>query len=51
MFASMPGDIPLSIALQIQATDCNSTLDWLLPNRGVDFFAPPFDVAREPDID
>jgi len=51
VFAAMPGEIPLSIALHIRAMDCNPTLDRLLPNRGVDFRAPPFDVTREPDID
>ena len=47
----MPGEIPLSIAFHIQATDHNPALYWLLPNRRVDFLAPPFDVTRKPDID
>ena len=47
----MPSEIPLSVAFDIQATDCNPALDWLLPNRGVDFLAPPRDVTRKPDID
>jgi hypothetical protein len=51
MLASVPGEISLSIALHIQATDCNPALDWLLPDRGVDFLAPPRDVTREPNID
>jgi hypothetical protein len=47
----MPSEIPLSIALYIQAPDCNPALHWLLPNRGVDILAPPRHVARKPDID
>jgi hypothetical protein len=51
MFASMPSEIPLSIAFHIQAADCNPALHWLLPNRSVDFLAPPCHVTRKPDID
>jgi hypothetical protein len=47
MFGSMPSEVPLSITLQIQATDCNPALHWLLPNRGVEFVAPPCHVARK----
>jgi hypothetical protein len=47
----MTSEIPLSIALQIQATGCNPALDRLFPNGGVDFLAPPRHVTRKPDID
>ena len=47
----MSSEIPLSIAVHIQPTDCNPALYWLLPNRSVDFLAPPCDVTRKPDID
>jgi hypothetical protein len=50
VFASVPSEIPLSIALHIQATDYNPALHWLFPNRGVDFLAPLWDVTRKPDI-
>ena len=43
--------LPLSIALHIRATDCNSALHRRLPNGGVDFLASPFDITRKPDID
>jgi len=46
----MAGEISLSIAFQIQTTDCDPALHWLLPNRGVDVLAPPFDITRKPDI-
>jgi hypothetical protein len=47
----MPGEIALSIAFHIQATDCNLALHWLLPNRGVDLLASPRHVTRKPNID
>jgi len=50
VLASMPGEIPLSIASDIRAADGNPPLDWLLPNRGVDFLALPRDVTRKPNI-
>jgi hypothetical protein len=51
LLASMPSEISLPIAFHIQATDSNPALHWLLPNRRVDFLAPPCDVTRKPNVD
>ena len=47
VLASVPGEIPLSIAFHIEATDCDSAPYRLLPDRGVNFLAPPLPRHEE----
>jgi hypothetical protein len=51
LFAFMPSEIPLSVSFQVQATDCNPALHWLLPDRGVEILASPCGVTWKRDVD
>jgi hypothetical protein len=50
LFASVPGQIALTVSVQIQPADPAAAKHWILPNPGV--HGPPFplDVARQSDV-
>ena len=46
----MPGEIALTVAVEIQPADPAAAVHRILPDPGVDRAALPFDVARKSDI-
>jgi hypothetical protein len=50
MLTSMPGQVALTISLEIQAADATSATHCILPDAGVDSAAFPRDVARKPNV-
>jgi hypothetical protein len=50
VLTSMPGQVTLTVSLEIQAADATATAHRLLPDPGV-YRAPlPRDVARKPNV-
>jgi hypothetical protein len=50
MLTSMPGQVALTVSLEIQASDATATLHWMLPDPGVYRVPLPRDVARKPNV-
>jgi hypothetical protein len=50
LLTTVPGQVPLTISLEIQPTDATPTTQEIFPDPGV-YSAPlPRDVARKPDV-
>jgi hypothetical protein len=51
MLASMPGQVALTIAVDIQPPDAAATTNRILPDASVHCAPFPADVAWKPDVD
>src|SRR3954451_4221023 len=50
MLASVPGRIPLPVAVNVETTSHDPPLNWPLPDRRANLFTPPHHLLRKPDI-
>ena len=50
LLASVPGEVALTISVEIQHADAAAATHWSLPDRGVYKATLPLDVARKADI-
>jgi len=50
LLTTVPGQIALTVSVQIEPTDPTAAVDRILPNPGVDGATPPRDVARKSDV-
>ena len=50
MLTSVPGQVALTVSLEIQPTDATATSHRILPDAGVYSAAFPCDVARKPNV-
>ena len=50
MLTSVPGQVALTVSLEIQAPDTTAASHRVLPDSGVHSAPPPHDVAWEPNV-
>jgi len=50
LLAPMPGEIALTVPIEIEAAHAAAPWNWILPDPGVHGAALPRDVARKPDV-
>jgi hypothetical protein len=50
MFAAVTGEIPLSVAGEVEAADATTAGDRLFPDRRVHDAPVPLDIAWQPDV-
>jgi len=50
LLTPVPGQVALTVSVQIQPTNPAAATHWIFPDRGVHSAALPLDVARKSDI-
>jgi hypothetical protein len=50
LLTPVPGQITLTVSIQIQPANPTAAAYWILPDRGVHSATLPLDVARKSDI-